>query len=434
MTTTAAPVLTPEARSSLERRVVASAALAHGATHAMELAFAALLVRIGLEFGADFAVLGAVGNAGTITYGAFAIPSGWLVDRRGPRVVMTMAMGIAAVCALLVAVSPNLVLLAISLSLMGAGLGLYHPAGTSLVATVATRRGLALASHGIAGNIGIALAPALAISVAFAADWRAAYVVFALAAGGVALLVWRVAPDREEAANAIAEREAAEIERPPARPRSTPPAERGWFTAPLLVIFAAAIGTGFIYRGSLTFLATHFERQLGISIFGWDAAAIAGALAALVLLAAVFGQAAGGWLSDRISAERAIVPFTLLIPLFLFLMSISVGFALLLAAVGFVVVNFAQQPVINALITDYAPAGAVGRAFGISFTLIFGVGSLASSATGLITERYDTSATFAALAVVGVLVAVAMLTIMLGAERRRAALARPTIEAAAGRR
>lgn len=433
MTTNAATALTPEARSRLERRVVASASLAHGATHAMELIFAALLLRIGLEFGADFAVMGAVGNAGTITYGAFAIPSGWLVDRRGPRVVMTLAMAIAAVCALLVAVSPNLVVLAISLSLLGAGIGLYHPAGTSLVATVATRRGLALASHGSAGNIGIAVAPALAIGIAIATDWRVAYVVFALAAAGVALLVWRVAPDRDEAAIAIAERQAALIAAPPAQPRTTPPAERGWFSAPLLVIFAAAIGTGFIYRGSLTFLAAHFERQLGISLFGWDAEAIAGALVTLVLLAAVFGQITGGWLSDRISAERAIVPFTLLIPVFLFLMSISVGVALLLAAVGFIVMNFAQQPVINGLITDYAPAGGVGRAFGISFTLIFGVGSLASTVTGLITERYDTSATFAALAVVGVIVALAMLAILLGAERRRAALARPDIEAAAGK-
>ncbi len=429
-TATPASVANP-VRASLERRVVASAALAHGATHSMELVFAALLVRIGLEFGADFAVLGAVGNAGTITFGAFALPSGWLVDRRGPRFVMTLALGSAAVCALAVAAAPNLVVLAIALSLLGAGIGLYHPAGTSLVATVATRRGLALASHGIAGNVGIALAPALAIGVAIAADWRVAYLVFAALAATVAFFVWRLAPDRDEAAQAVADRQVALREAPPQHPRTTPPVQRSWFSGPLLVIFVAAIGTGFIYRGALTFLATHLEQQLGISLLGWDAEAVAGAMTALVLLAAVFGQFAGGWLSDRVSAERAIVPFTLLIPLFLFLMSQSVGFALLLAAVGFVVANFAQQPVINGLITDYAPEGSVGRAFGISFTLIFGVGSLASSVTGLITERYDTAATFLALAFVGVLVSVAMLSVLVSAERRRAAVAR-TAEVAAG--
>lgn len=430
MPTTTTPALSNEARQSLERRVVASAALAHGATHSLELVFAALLVRIGLEFGADFAVLGAVGNAGTITFGAFALPSGWLVDRRGPRWVMTVALGSASFFALLVAVAPNLLLLAIALSLLGAGIGLYHPAGTSLVATVATRRGLALASHGVAGNLGIALAPALAIGVAIVADWRVSYLVFSLLAAAVAVLVWRLAPDRDEAAQAVADRRAALREAPPAHRRTTPPAHRSWLNRPLLVIFAAAIGTGFIYRGSLTFLSTHLEQQLGIEIFGWDAEAIAGAMATVVLLAAVFGQFAGGWLSDRISAERAIVPFTLMIPLFLFLMSQSVGIALLLAAAGFVVANFAQQPVINGLITDYSPEGAVGRAFGISFTLTFGVGSLASSLAGFITERYDTPATFVALSMVGVLVSIAMLSVLFGAERRRESV-RPA-EATAG--
>jgi MFS family permease len=419
MSATTTPALSEVARQSLERRVVASAALAHGATHSLELVFAALLVRIGAEFGADFAVLGAVANAGTITFGAFALPSGWLVDRRGPRWVMTLALGSASVFALIVAAAPNLLVLAVSLSLLGAGIGLYHPAGTSLVATVATRRGLALASHGVAGNVGIALAPALAVGVSIAFDWRVAYLVFAALAATVAFVVWRLAPDRAGVAQAVAERQAALANAPPAHPRTTPPTNRTWFSRPLLVIFAAAIGTGFIYRGSLTFFSTHLEQRLGIELFGWDAEAIAGAFATLVLLAAVFGQFAGGWLSDRVSAERAIVPFTALIPLFLFLMSLSVGVALLLAAVGFVVANFAQQPVVNSLITDYAPEGAVGRAFGLSFTLIFGVGSIAGSITGVITERYDTSATFLTLSLVGVLVTIAMVNVLFGAERRR---------------
>ena len=130
--------------------MIASASMAHAGTHALELVFAALLVRIGFEFGADLAMLGAVGNAGTLTFGVFALPSGWLVDRYGPRAVMTLALGSAALFALVVAVSPTLWLLAGSLTLLGAGIGLYHPAGISMVATVSSRRGAALATHGVA--------------------------------------------------------------------------------------------------------------------------------------------------------------------------------------------------------------------------------------------------------------------------------------------
>jgi len=424
MSSTASAIPTTEAPpASLERGVIASAALAHGSTHAIELVYAALLVRIGLEFDADLALLGVVGTAGTITFGTFALPSGWLVDHFGPRTVMTAAMASAAVFALLVAASPNLLIRAITLSLLGAGIGLYHPAGTAMVATVATRRGMALGIHGTAGIIGIALSPAAAIGIAIAIDWRASYVAFGVAAALVALLIRRIAPDRQQVAAAVAHR--AEVNRtaPAHHRRTTPPTVRTWFTTPLILIYLSAIGTGFIYRGSLTFLALHLERELGISMFGWDAEAIAGATASLALLAGIIGQSTGGWLSDRIPVERAILPYAVLTPVFLALMGLSAGPLLLVAAAGFAVGSWAQQPIMNGLITDYAPEGAVGRGFGISFTLVFGVGSIASTFSGIISERWDIGATFLTLAVCGIFVAACLLLLARGAERRRRALA-----------
>ncbi|MEX2228456.1 MAG: MFS transporter, partial [Dehalococcoidia bacterium] len=189
--------------ASMERRVIVSAALAHAMTHTLELTFAALLVPIGIEYGADVAVLGAVANAGTITFGVTALPSGWLVDRYGPRAVMIGAMAMAAAFACTVAVSPSLLFLTVALTLLGAGIGLYHPAGTSMVATVAERRGVALAAHGVAGNLGVALAPIAAVAIAIAFDWRAAYLAFAIGAFAVGLLVWRIAPTRTEAREAV---------------------------------------------------------------------------------------------------------------------------------------------------------------------------------------------------------------------------------------
>ncbi len=414
--------LTPEERTSLERRVIASASMAHAGTHALELVFAALLVRIGFEFGADLAMLGAVGNAGTLTFGVFALPSGWLVDRYGPRAVMTLAMGSAALFALVVAVSPTLWLLAGSLTLLGAGIGLYHPAGISMVATVSSRRGAALATHGVAGIVGIAFAPGAAIAIAIATDWRVAYVAFAAVAAAMAVLIWRISPDQQTAKRAADESARAAAATPAARRRTTPPPPAGWFTRPLLVLYAAAIGVGFIYRGSLTFLAVHFERELGISLFGWDSEAIAGATASLALLLAVLGLVTGGWLSDRMPIERAILPYTVATPFFLFAMAGVGGVALLLAAAGFAICSWAQQPILNGLIADYAPPGAVGRSFGLWFLLVFGVGSLASSVTGFVSERWGTGETFLVLAACGVAVALLLLAVAQGAERRRSAL------------
>ncbi len=420
----------------MERRVILSAALAHAATHSLELTFAALLVRIGIEFGADLAVLGAVANAGTLTFGITALPSGYLTDRFGPRAVISGCLFVAAGFALLVAVAPNLPALAVALASLGAAIGLYHPAGVTMVSTVTRRRGMAFAAHGVAGNLGVALAPAVATAIAIAVDWRAAYVVLAATTVVIALMVRRLAPSRSEAVAATAAAQtsrAAVTESTGAHGRSTPPAERRWLAPPLVLIYVVTVGMGFIYRGSLTYLPAHLERNLGFSIFGWSPEAVAGAMVSLVLLTAIIGQVLGGMLSDRIPVERAAVPIMALsFPMLLFV-SQAGGVMLLFASAGFVVANFAQQPVINGLIADYAPEGAAGRAFGVSFFLTFGVGSFAATASGLVAQRAGTDATFLMLAVVGAVMLVLIIAVMAGAERRRRALAvAPAAGAAAG--
>ena len=408
----------------MERRVILSASLAHAATHGLELMFAALLLRIGLEFGADLAVLGMVTNIGTFTYGATALPAGYLSDRFGPRAVMSGCMAAAALFAAMVALSPSLPVLAVSLALLGAAIGLYHPAGVALVSTVRERRGLAYAAHGIAGNIGVALAPAAGIGIAIFAGWRASYFALVVLALVVALVVWRVAPSREEAARAAAAADGGAGEVASGLPRTAPPLHRRWLARPMLLIFAAAVGMGFIYRGSLTFLAVHLEQNLGIAFFGWSPEGVAGAVATLVLLAAIPGQAIGGALSDRIPVERAALPIVLINPLMLVLMASSSGFALILASAGFVATNFSQQPILNGLIADYAPQGAAGRAFGIFFFLSFGIGSFAGSAAGIIADRAGTEPMFYMLAAVGVGLAASMLAVARGAEVRRRAIMR----------
>ena len=66
--------------------------------------------------------------------------------------------------------------------MLGAAIGLYHPPGTAMVSTVIERRGRAFAMHGIAGNLGVSAAPAIATAIAVLLNWRAAYVVLALLA------------------------------------------------------------------------------------------------------------------------------------------------------------------------------------------------------------------------------------------------------------
>lgn len=404
----------------MERRIIVSASLGHGLTHSLELTFAALLAYVGLEFDADLALLGTIVTAGTFTFGAAAIPSGLVTDRVGPRAVIAGCMAVASVLAFAVAASPNLLMLTISLSALGAAIGFYHPAGTSMVSTIQARRGMAFASHGIAGNAGVALVPAVATGMAVAIDWRAAYVLLGFLAMAVAAAAWRIAPSRAEAAKLAA----LAASRPSGgRTGTTPPAVRQWFARPLLLVFAISVGMGFIYRGALTFMATHIERNIGFDLLGWSPEAVAGTLTTLVLLFAFVGQLLGGLLSDRMPVERAAVPLTLLSCPFLALAGAAGGVALLVALALFVIMNFAQQPVINGLIADYAPDGRRGAAFGVSFFMTFGVGSIAGTAAGLVAERAGTDATFYLLSAVAGVLAVTAILVSRGAQERRRKLA-----------
>lgn len=408
----------------MERRVILAASLAHGMTHALELAFAALLVRIGLEFGTSVALLGFIANLGTLTFGATALPAGYLTDRFGPRAVIVGALLAAAAFAMLVAAAPNLMVIGIALTLLGAAIGLYHPPGTAMVSAVIERRGRAFALHGIAGNLGVSAAPAIATAIAVLLNWRAAYVVLGLLAVGIALLVLRIAPGRDEArerSRLAAETIASRSGDAQGRRRSTPPVERSWVARPLLLVYVGTIGTGFIYRGVLTFLPAHLQEHLGLTVFGWTPEAMAGAMSSFVLLSAVFGQIVGGIMSDRLPLERAAVPIVVLLVPILALVGASSGVLLLVAAAGFGLVNFAQQPVFNGLVADYAPPGAAGRAFGMSFFLSFGLGSFAASFAGLVASRWGTSGTFTMLAGVSLLLSVVVLLVLAGAERRHAA-------------
>lgn len=380
---------------SAQWRLIGYVSVAHGLVHALELTYAALLSRIEDAFGSDLFILGIVANAFAFTFGASALPSGLLVDRLGSRRVLYVCFLGAAAAALMVAVSANVVMLGLFLALLGLAIGLYHPAGISLIAQAAEQRGMALGYHGVAGNIGVAIAPALAVGLAEAFDWRAAYLLLAGLAVLVALMV-RVVQLRE-----------AEVGAPAATPTAVPASGDAQMRPapllsptllPLLLVYAVFVLNGFIYRGSMTFLPVHIEENVHISFLGLDEAALAGSLTTLALLAGAAGQLVGGAASQRYALERLAVPFALVVAPALLLMGMSGGLALVAAAALFVFFNFGSQPVYTGLIADYSPQQALGRSLGISYFAAFGLGSTAATFAGFLADRWGTDSVFLALA------------------------------------
>ena len=374
--------------------LVAYISVVHGFIHTIEITYAVLLLRIDDEFGAGLFVLGIVANAAAFTFGFGALPSGFLADRLGTQRVLFIAFSAAAAGALLVALAPNVALLGVFLALLGLGIGLYHPAGISLIAQVGERRGVALGWHGVVGNLGIAAAPAFAIGAASLFDWRAAYFMLALLAALTAVSLRIVRFEGTDApAVAMPEQEAG------ARPALAVTARaRVRSFLPLFMVYGVFVLNGFVFRGSLTFLPVHLEERLSFSWFGLDEAWLAGSLTTLALLGGAAGQLFGGYVSERYRLERLAIPMTFSMLPFLLLIASTSGLPLVLFSALFVFAHFGGQPVYAGLIADYSPEGALGRSFGVSFFAAFGIGSGAATVAGFFADRWGTDSVFLVLA------------------------------------
>ena len=395
----------PSAPRTSERTYVLTVSFVHALVHATELTFAALLLRIEADFGTDLLLLGVLANVGAFAFGFGALPAGFLVDRLGTVPVLRLALAGSALTSLFVALADGEVMLGVGLTLLGLGTGLYHPAGITLLART-RRRARNLGLHGAVGNFGIAAAPAAAAALAVLVDWRAAYFLLAALAG--LTFLWSL---RLDGAGPVPDPD-------PVTPAGGDAAPRRQGRTALLLVYGAFVVSGLIYRGSLTFIPAHIEEQVSIALFGWEAAAVAGALSTVALMGGAIGWYGGGLAAERWRRPSLLLLLSPAVVAILLWMSFATDLGLLLAVFFFVIVSFAMQPSLVTLVAEYSPPGRLGASYGLSFFLSFGLGSFAATFAGFFADRWGTDAVFSMLAVVGV-VGTMLALALVGISRRR---------------
>jgi len=386
-----------------ERRLIGYAAAAHAVVHIIELTYPALLSRIEGDFGLRAVVTGALATVFGWAFGSSAIPAGFLTDRLGSRQVLVYAFAGSAVLAVFVGLAPNEWFLAAGLLGLGLCSGLYHPAGLSLMAQGVRQRGVALGLHGVAGNTGQAISPAIAIGLAILFDWRLAFFVLAGLSAAMAIVMASIRLNVREGAETIAREPVV----PAGGNTGTPPNR---FMLPLLIVYGGFILGGTVYRGAITYLPQHLENFVNKD-FG-------GAFVTVALLMGAVGQLAGGTLSHRWKLERMAPVIGLLTLPALILTGVVTGPFLVVVASLFVFLYFANQPVFTGLIADYSPPGAVGRSYGISFFAGFGIGSFGGIIAGALVDKWDTHAAFLGLTAFLVLSIALSVVLWIMAERR----------------
>ena len=251
-------------------------------------------------------------------------------------------------------------------------LSIYHPAGLTLISRRTNYLSKAMSYHGIAGSLGLAFGPILSSLLTTFISWRYAYF--------LAMLIFLflffttlISLEVKTHKNIIT-------------------SKRKFFRKKLMLFYLINCLAGIAFSSFLTYMPIFFTIKL-INL-NFVPILIGGVFTTLVLLAGIPGQLLGGLIGEKFKKSSIImilcilhIPFLIIIPslngYFLIFYSLILGF-----------INFIFQPIGNSIIADYTSSNERGFAYGFSFFLGFGIGSLGSGIGGILLSNWNISLVF----------------------------------------
>ena len=301
------------------------------------------------ELGFSNARLGSIFSAFATAYACFMLAGGWLADRVGARVALTVYGTLWALATIASGLAGSLASLVAARFAVGVGESAVYPTAARLISRWVpdNRRGTAQGTVHAAGRVGNAAAPAIVTALIVVASWRAAFLIL----GGVTLLyvalMFVMLRDDPRQHPRIT---AAELERlghghagPPAR---NAPLQWANFLHRVWPATAVAFCHGWMLWFFLNWIPSYFARAQGMAL---EKSAV---FTTLVLLGGVAGTACGGLLTDwwyrrtgdRLRGRRDVIVFAFiasglaLLPLLftgaLLVSSISLAVAFFLSELG----------------------------------------------------------------------------------------------------
>ena len=368
MTTSTA--LTPTAHPARQdAQLIGLVGSAHLISHFSQLLLAPLFPWLKDAFHVGYAELGLLLSIFFTVSCVVQALSGFAVDRFGPRPLLFAGLALLGLAALGFASSQSYAMLAAFSVLAGIGNGVFHPVDFTLLnrKVHASRLGHAFSVHGITGNLGWALAPAMLVPLTIAYGWRVALTSAAALTFTVLALLWfnRRHLDVDMAA---VPQPAGKLGAAMAS-RAAAPAAEG--SLAFLKIPAVWMCFGFFF-----FLAMALS---GVQAFAPEAARLlhdvpvhAAAMCLTVyMVCSAAGMVAGGFLAaDPTRCERIIgVGFGVAA-----LMALTIGFAdiaALMVPVLFGVMGFGAGlagPSRDLIVKRAAPPNATGRVYGVVYS------------------------------------------------------------------
>ena len=368
-----------------DRRILLNTCYGHFMSHFNMLVFPALVLPLTARLGIAMAQVLALSFWMYLLFGLTALFWGVIADRFGARrllFVFFVGAGLSGIGAALWLDSP--VMFAFALAALGLFSGIYHPAGLGLISKEMSRVGIGMGYNGMFGNLGLAMAPLLTGIIHWLWGPQAAYLVLGgLNLGGAVLMI--LFPVSATAPDA-----------------STDSAAGNGFLWPFIILLAAMMMGGIVYRGASVILPAYFELKTP-QLYQWLMEATRGGISqnlvattitSIIFLIGILGQYSGGRCADRYEPAVCYLIFFGIAGPAAFCMALTRDLLLVGIAVIFFFFLLGMQPIENTLIARFVPRRFHHSAFGGKFVVTFGLGALAVKGVAAIETIYNIETVF----------------------------------------
>jgi len=180
-----------DARLGRDAKVVSLVAAAHFVSHVHIMLLPPIFLLVKEHFGVDYTKIALALTAYNVASALLQTPAGFLVDRIGPRLMLTAGLIVSGVAIAVAALLPGYWFFLIGYTLLGVANTVYHPADYSILsATVDGKRiGKAFSIHTFAGYLGSGVTPAMVAGAVALWGWNGGFLCAAVLSFGAAILL-----------------------------------------------------------------------------------------------------------------------------------------------------------------------------------------------------------------------------------------------------
>lgn len=345
-----------------------------------------------------------MGSAFTFTNGLSQIPAGWLADRIGTRILITVGLCGVALAGILIGLSQTFIMTIVFLMLMGLFCGGYHPAATPTVSALVEpeMRGRALGFHEIGAGASFFVVPIIAAAIAVAWGWRASFTGLAIPTLIYGAIFYKILGRQAGI------RKARRAETDHSYETSLPAPGHVRRLAAFLIL---SVVTGAIIFSSLAFVTLYMVDQLDAS------EQTAASFLSIMYSAGLWASMLGGYLSDRFGKIKIIVAVNLIAAGCVYLLnyaSFGVQIGALLLIIG--ITTFVRMPVSEAYIIDQTTERNRSTIYGIYYFSMTETGAVLAPIMGSFIDHFGFHASFTVASVAAISVTLICSLFLRGSE------------------